>query len=96
MAKIRIEQLTDEQKRSLAIPATPKPQGRWSVWECAPSKFDWHYDQLERAYVYEGKVRVKTAEGTVELKAGDFVTFPKGLGCTWEVVEKIRKVYCFE
>ena len=96
MSRIKIEKLSDEQKKKLQIPATPKAQGGWSVWECPPSAFDWHYDQLEKAYVYEGKVKVKTAQETVEIKAGDFVTFPKDLSCHWQVLEKIRKVYLFE
>lgn len=96
MAKIRIEKLTDQQKKALQIPDSPQSQGPWSVWECEPSTFDWHYDDVEKAYVYEGQVKVQTAEETVAIKAGDFVTFPKGLDCTWDVQEKVRKVYAFE
>ena len=67
----------------------------WSVWECEPSTFDWHYDSIENAYLFEGKVRVKTKDEEVEVKAGDYVTFPQGLDCTWKISEKIRKVYRF-
>jgi uncharacterized cupin superfamily protein len=45
------------------------------------------------AYIIEGKVTVTSPEGTVELEAGDLVTFPAGLRCTWRVRERIRKVY---
>ena len=96
MSKIKIERLTEEQKKSLGIPAVCKTTGGWSVWECPPSQFDWHYDELEKAYLYEGEVRVKTAEDAVVVKAGDFVTFPKDLDCTWDVIKKVRKVYKFE
>ena len=96
MGEIKIEQLNDQQKKDLQIPDAPQRQGPWSVWECEPSTFDWHYDQVEKAYVYEGKVKVKTAQEEIEIKAGDFVTFPKDLDCTWEVNETIRKVYKFE
>ena len=96
MSKITIEQLNDQQKKELDIPDSPKQQGAWSVWTCQPSTFDWHYDDVEKAYVYEGKVKVKTAEQEVEIKAGDFVTFPADLDCTWEVIEEIKKVYKFE
>ena len=96
MSKIKIEKLNEQQKKALNIPDSPKAQAPWSVWECAPSEFDWHYDRLEKAYVYEGRVKVKTPAEEVEIKAGDFVTFPKGLGCSWQVIEKIRKVYTFE
>lgn len=96
MSKIKIEKLNDQQKKTLNIPEAPRRQGPWSVWECAPSQFDWHYDQTEKAYLYEGKVKVKTPSEEVEIKAGDFVTFPKDLGCSWNVIEKVRKVYKFE
>ena len=96
MPRIRIQKLSDQQKKNLSIPESPKSQGAWSVWECEPSTFDWHYDCDEKAYVYEGCVLVKTRDERVEIKAGDFVVFPKGLSCTWEVIEKIKKVYKFE
>ena len=56
----------------------------WSPWECAPSVFDWEYSDRETCYVTHGKAKV-TAEGQeVEFGAGDIVTFPKGLRCTWQ------------
>jgi len=67
----------------------------WSTWECSVSKFDWMYADKETAYLYEGKVRVKTAVGEVTFGAGDLVIFPRGLRCTWIVEEPVRKVYKF-
>ncbi|MBU1044366.1 MAG: cupin domain-containing protein [Candidatus Omnitrophica bacterium] len=67
----------------------------WSAWECEKSTFDWTYSDRETAYVFEGKVKVKTAEQEVSFGAGDLVVFPKGLSCTWTVIEPIRKVYKF-
>lgn len=89
MPKIKIEKPSKERLNSLMI-------NRWSPWECKPSTFDWEYDLQEMAYVFEGKVKVKTPEEEVEINAGDLVTFPKGLKCTWTVLEKIRKVYSFQ
>lgn len=87
MSKINIEKPTEDKLKSLNIKS-------WSTWECDPSSFDWQYDSDETAYVFEGKVKVKP-EGAeeVEINAGDLVTFPKGMKCTWNVVQKIRKVY---
>lgn len=82
--------------KELGIPESPEQTGPWSVWECEPSSFGWHYDQTEKAYVYEGKVKIKTDSQDVEINAGDFVTFPRGLSCQWDVLEKIKKVYTFE
>ena len=67
----------------------------WSPWECPPKTFAWEYFSTETAYVIEGKVKVATPSGEVEIKAGDLVTFPKGLKCHWQVIEKIKKVYKF-
>ena len=95
MERIRVEQLTDAQKKERDIPDALQEHGPWSVWECAPSTFDWQYDRTEQAYVFEGRVTVKTADEEVEIKAGDFVTFPEGMVCTWTISDKIRKVYNF-
>ncbi len=67
----------------------------WSEWRSPVTKFDWEYSGVEMAYVYEGRVKVKSAVEEVEIKAGDLVTFPDGLKCTWNVIEPIRKVYNF-
>jgi len=89
MSKIKVERPTKEQLQQLNVKD-------WSPWECEPSTFDWEYDSEETAYVLEGKVRVKTTEEDVEINKGDLVTFPKGMKCTWNVLEKIRKVYAFK
>lgn len=96
MDEIRIEKPTKEQLEKLDIPPQPQHWGVWAPWECEPSIFDWQYSDTEVAYVYEGKVKIKSSQGEVEINPGDLVTFPKGLKCTWKVVKKIRKVYKFE
>jgi uncharacterized cupin superfamily protein len=69
----------------------------WSPWECEPSTFDWSYDANETAYVLDGEVTVTCPDGQkVDLGPGDLVRFPRGLSCTWEVKQKIRKVYRFD
>ena len=68
----------------------------WNSWSCEPSTFDWEYDELETAYVFEGEVRVKSATETTEIKGGQLVQFPKGMKCTWEVIKPIRKVFTFQ
>jgi len=68
----------------------------WSPWECEPSTFDWEYDSEEWCYFFAGKVKVDTPQGQVQIEKGDFVKFPKGLKCTWNVLEKVRKAYLFK
>lgn len=89
MSEIKIKKPSQEELKSMGT-------DRWSAWECEPSTFDWEYDSNETAYVLEGKVKVKTPAGEVEINKGDLVTFPKGLKCTWNVINKIRKVYTFK
>ncbi len=93
--KIKIEKPTEEQKRELLIPSTPIRSGPWSVWQCEPSIFNWQYSETETAYVFEGKVRVTTPDEEMFITQGDLVVFPRGLQCTWQVLEKICKVYKF-
>ena len=67
----------------------------WPVWTCKPSTFDWFYDEKETCLILEGEVSVKTDTETVSFKTGDMVTFPKGLSCTWEVKQAVKKHYNF-
>ncbi len=68
----------------------------WPIWEKGVSIFDWYYNNTEECYILEGKVIVETKDGKkIEIKKGDFVTFPKGLSCKWDIKEPIRKHYNF-
>jgi uncharacterized cupin superfamily protein len=67
----------------------------WPVWEKEVSTFDWFYDSPEQCLILEGEVTVKTDEGDFEIKAGDYVEFPQGLKCTWNIKKDIRKHYNF-
>ena len=67
----------------------------WPIWEKEPSVFAWSYDEKENCYILEGKAKATTEEEEVEFGKGDYVVFPAGLSCTWEIKEKIRKHYKF-
>ena len=68
----------------------------WPIWEKEKSRFDWHYDATEECYLLEGSVVVETDDGArVKFGKGDFVTFPKGLSCIWDIKEPVRKHYNF-
>ncbi len=67
----------------------------WPVWECEPSKFDWTYTQTETCLVIEGKVTVSDGADSISFTAGDYVIFPEGLECTWDVTEAVKKYYSF-
>ena len=69
----------------------------WPIWEKEISRFDWHYDNTEECFLLEGKVVVETEDGNqVEFEKGDFVTFPKGLSCIWDIKVPVRKHYNFK
>ena len=68
----------------------------WPIWEHEEDKFDWFYDETEVCYILEGEVTVTTEFESVTIKAGDYVTFPKGLECVWDIQSAIKKHYSFE
>ena len=75
-----------------------KKQGvfNWPIWEKEASRFDWHYDDRESCYILDGEVQVTAKDGKkVDFKAGDFVVFPKGIDCVWEIKKNVRKHYNF-
>ena len=87
--KIEVERLTEEDvdKRGVST---------WPTWEKEISRFDWHYDTTEECYLLEGKVVVEGEDGEiVEFGKGDFVTFPEGLSCIWDIKEPVKKHYRF-
>ena len=68
----------------------------WPVWTKDVSKFPWEYDSVEECYFLEGEVTVGTKDGkSVSFGKGDFVSFPKGLSCTWNIKKPVRKHYNF-
>ena len=68
----------------------------WPIWKCEPSTFNWTYTDEEHCYVLEGKVKVIGEVNTVTIETGDYVIFPKGLNCVWEVSKPIKKHYTFK
>ncbi|MBC8415966.1 MAG: cupin domain-containing protein [Candidatus Cloacimonetes bacterium] len=87
---IKIEKLTNEQIEERGIKS-------WPIWEKEISRFDWYYDSMEECLLLEGKVIVESENGErVVFGKGDFVTFPKGLSCIWDIKEAVKKHYNFK
>lgn len=86
--EIKIEKLTEQEIEKKGIKS-------WPIWTKEISEFDWYYDCNEQCLFLEGHVIVETPNGNVEIKKGDFVTFPAGLSCRWKVLEPVRKHYNF-
>jgi len=68
----------------------------WPIWECESSTFDWTYEEEEHCFIIFGRVTVIGPNNTVEINPGDYVIFPKGLKCVWEVHEPLKKYYTFK
>jgi len=68
----------------------------WPVWEHDEDKFEWFYDKTEKCYILEGEATIISEFESKTIKAGDFVTFPSGLECVWDIHLAIRKHYAFE
>ena len=85
---ITIEKLSPKKRAALRL-------DQWPIWQCEPSDFPWHYDQEESCYILDGEITVTTADQTVHILPGDYVTFPKGLDCQWQVHTAVRKHYLF-
>jgi uncharacterized cupin superfamily protein len=68
----------------------------WPIWTKEISEFPWSYDASETCYVLEGHVVVTPKDGEpVEIQAGDLVTFPRGMACSWKITQPIKKHYRF-
>ena len=88
--KINIKKPTDKDLEAKSVLS-------WPIWEKEISRFDWHYDSTEECFLLEGKVVVETEDGDqVNFEKGDFVTFPKGLSCIWDIKVPVRKHYNFK
>ena len=85
---IEIRQLSEEEIEKRGIRS-------WPIWEKEISKFDWYYDNREECLLIEGEVEVETSEGLFRFGKGDYVVFPKGLKCIWNVIQPVKKYYNF-
>jgi uncharacterized cupin superfamily protein len=88
--KIEIKKLSDKDLESRGVSS-------WPIWEKEISRFDWHYAQKEECYLIKGQVVVETKDGEkFEFGQGDFVTFPEGLSCIWDIKAPVKKHYNFK
>lgn len=90
MSEINIERKPNHERlQELGI-------SNWPIWTKEASEFHWTYDEQETCYFLEGDVVVTPDGGEpVQMGKGDFVTFPKGMSCTWKIKKGVRKHYQF-
>jgi len=88
--EIKVQQLKPEELKKMGVLD-------WPVWRREVSKFPWSYDAEEECYFLEGEVTIHKDDGTkLEIGKGDFVTFPKGLSCIWDIKKTVKKHYSFK
>jgi uncharacterized cupin superfamily protein len=90
MSEIKIERNPDEGRlEELGVRS-------WPIWTKEVSEFPWSYDAEEVCYFLEGDVIVSPTNGEpVQVGKGDLVTFPRGMSCTWDVRQPVKKHYTF-
>jgi len=69
---------------------------KWPIWTKEVSRFDWFYESAEQCLFLEGEVTIETKTGNIRIGEGDFVSFPAGLHCTWNITKPVKKHYHFE
>jgi uncharacterized cupin superfamily protein len=83
--KIAIEKPDETRLQRLGVKA-------WPTLAQEACDIHWVFDCTEESYFLEGRVIVECADGQkVEVKKGDLAVFPKGLACTWHIIEPMRK-----
>ena len=82
-------------------PIIKKPNGEeikkaqnWPIWEKEISEFDWEYIDDETCLILEGEIIVTNENGEdFNINKGDWVVFPKGMKCKWNISKNVRKYY---
>ena len=65
----------------------------WPSSDRPISRYSWHYDASETAYIESGSARIETEDGNIEVEAGDMVVLPADLDCTWIIQQPLKKRY---
>ncbi|MFA9461292.1 cupin domain-containing protein [Thiohalorhabdus sp. Cl-TMA] len=87
MHSIEVRRPTEEELQDLGV-------RDWPLWEKGESRFPWTYDEQEVCYLIAGRVTVEPETGApVTFGEGDLVTLPRGMRCTWDIHEAVRKHY---
>jgi len=89
MQQITVKRLSHEELEELGV-------FDWPIWEKESSTFPWSYSSSESCYILAGRATVTPENGApVSFETGDFVIFPEGMNCTWQIEADIRKHYNF-
>lgn len=68
----------------------------WPIWTKEVSEFPWEYDEQETCLILAGQVTITNETGQkFDFAGGDSVVFPRGMRCTWQIKQPVRKHYQF-
>ena len=87
--RITVDQLEQEELEDMGVYS-------WPVWEHDEEKFEWYYDKTEKCFITSGEATIISEFESITIKPGDFVVFPAGLECIWDIHSAISKRYTFE
>jgi len=87
--KIEVDQLDLDELRELGVKS-------WPVMEYEEEKFEVFYDKPEQCYIVAGEATIVSEFESITVKPGDFLTFPAGIECVWDVDSAIKKYYMVE
>ncbi|KAL5156158.1 hypothetical protein HKD37_19G055076 [Glycine soja] len=68
-------------------------------WGRAPGQYESHTEAQETYFLLRGRVKFIPKDSTydpIEFGAGDLVTIPKGLTCTWDISVAVDAHYKFQ
>ena len=88
MSEVLVTKLSEEEVNKKGIKS-------WPIWGKEISRFPWTYSGNEDCFIIEGEIIVETEGGNYNIKSGDFVTFPDGLTCVWDIKKPVKKYYKF-
>ena len=87
--KIEVDQLDLEDIKELGVKS-------WPTMEYDEEKFEVFYDKTEQCYIVSGEATIVSEFESITVKPGDFLTFPAGLECVWDVDSRIKKYFMEE
>jgi uncharacterized cupin superfamily protein len=64
------------------------------VWECTPGPSHWTLETNEAVHILSGRMTVTPDDGQPQdIGPGDTAVFPRGWRGSWQIHERIRKLY---
>jgi len=84
----------DPQQGAFNLFSDPGQQFHVGVWESEPGTWKVSYSEHEFCTILEGRIRIRDDAGNESVVGpGDSFVISAGFSGTWQVLEKVRKIY---